>query len=400
MNNHSNNSSGQAIAALSLVGLVFASLIIGIISGLDDNADPLLSKPMRQNIPPDLLRDDSSRFAKLVKAAIHHYNKRELVLALNRFDKAENILHTTDKKPDAEILAFYYAKKAELHWQLWQVVEARQAWQQSLDYLKNPGQIDHVKQYLVQANEMLEKINKERNMNTVYRASPNRGPAANLDGHIAVVFFYIKEQSSAGWGLKQQQFAELAFNNVKRWYTQKSSHYQKSISFSLRKFIIKHDPQLKRTKLKFRQSTNDTRQIVTQTLKTIGQENVADFIRLIKNQENADSVALVFLVNREERSFALRCLSRCASGGEFAFILENARTKNFNNMEYTQAHEILHLFGADDLYNISKAKFYAPRDIMNYNSKFLGAMSLEPITAYAVGLTTVKPNAPFLIKRY
>ena len=67
-------------------------------------------------------------------------------------------------------------------------------------------------------------------------------------------------------------------------------------------------------------------------------------------------------------------------------------------MEYAQAHESLHLFGADDLYNIKQSIYFATRDIMNYPSKYLDASVIEPVTAYGIGLINKKPEAPFKIK--
>jgi hypothetical protein len=79
-------------------------------------------------------------------------------------------------------------------------------------------------------------------------------------------------------------------------------------------------------------------------------------------------------------------------------LLESAHSKKWQSLQYAQAHESLHLFGADDLYNISNAKYYAVRDIMNYPSSLLQANTLEALTAWSVGLDTHKPATPFRIK--
>ena len=129
----------------------------------------------------------------------------------------------------------------------------------------------------------------------------------------------------------------------------------------------------------------------------LGERSVLDFIERIKQEEDADQAILLFHLDRDDRSFASRCMWRCPPEGEYAYILGAARPKNVREIAHVQAHETLHLFGADDLYKIKNAKYYAPRDIMNYRSRMLEAGRLEPITAYAVGLLEEKPDAPFEI---
>ena len=74
--------------------------------------------------------------------------------------------------------------------------------------------------------------------------------------------------------------------------------------------------------------------------------------------------------------------------------------KKWQSLQYAQAHESLHLFGADDLYNISHAKYYSVRDIMNYPSSILEASTLEDLTAYAIGIRERRPITPFEVKNF
>ena len=73
--------------------------------------------------------------------------------------------------------------------------------------------------------------------------------------------------------------------------------------------------------------------------------------------------------------------------------------KRWDEVSYAQAHETLHLFGADDLYNLRSAGSYAPRDVMHYPSRLLSASTMEAITAFATGLRRDRPAAPFRIVR-
>lgn len=66
-------------------------------------------------------------------------------------------------------------------------------------------------------------------------------------------------------------------------------------------------------------------------------------------------------------------------------------------IEQVQAHEILHVFGADDLYHISKAKNFAVTDIMNYYSSDINYATIDPITAWAIGWRGL-PIVPFNVE--
>ncbi len=65
-------------------------------------------------------------------------------------------------------------------------------------------------------------------------------------------------------------------------------------------------------------------------------------------------------------------------------------------MTQTQSHEMLHLFGAADLYNINQAKDFAVTDLMNYYSSDLKYADITPITAWAIGWGELPPT-PFKV---
>ena len=123
------------------------------------------------------------------------------------------------------------------------------------------------------------------------------------------------------------------------------------------------------------------------------------FLYVLQDHARADQAVLILHLARDGRSLSRRCLVSCGPDGEFAYVLEAVTPKRWDRLAYAQAHETLHLFGADDLYNIRGAHDYAARDIMNYPSRLLRASTLEPITAYATGLQRERPAAPFRIVR-
>ena len=106
---------------------------------------------------------------------------------------------------------------------------------------------------------------------------------------------------------------------------------------------------------------------------------------------------MLFLhLNKQARSFAWPCTYRWCEE-EYTFILEPIKDPRWQSLHYTIAHEGLHLFGADDLYNIENAKTYATNDIMHYASRYLEDSEIDSLTAYAIGWSDFKPHTPFPI---
>ena len=128
----------------------------------------------------------------------------------------------------------------------------------------------------------------------------------------------------------------------------------------------------------------------------LGFDTPSQFLKKMKQEEQADNAMLFLHLNKQARSFALPCTYRWCEE-EYTFILEPIKDPRWQSLHYTIAHEGLHLFGADDLYNIENAKSYATNDIMHYASRYLEDSEIDSLTAYAIGWSDFKPHTPFPI---
>ena len=269
-----------------------------------------------------------------------------------------------------------WALKTDFHLRLWQHADAKM----SLD--------------------VVEKANKERDENSSYVASPNVGPAAKFMGEIGIVHLFVEEKTGQSWGLKQRTISLTAMDKAKEWFKKETTKYGKSVNFKQRVYLINRNPAIKRLSLGTdKKRYRYAQAIVKLAVKQLGNNTILSFLNKNKKEMQVQEVMLMVHINKSGRSFAKRCLFQCASTGEYTFILEDAAVKKWQSMEYAQAHESLHLFGAADLYNIKQSAYFATRDIMNYPSRYLDANVIEPITAYGIGLINEKPVTPFKIKR-
>jgi hypothetical protein len=344
--------------------------------------------------------DAKQRFANhvaLLKAAEVKYQQQHYQAALQLLENSRSLF--TDAQVPNQLTLAYYLLKGKVHWSLWEYVEADQAWQTAAHYARTAQQKQTLTQLTRDSQQVVNDINRERNQRDVYLASPHVGPAADLKGRIALIYIFLIDAGGNGWSLRDRGYVQATWRTAQAWLQQKAQSYGSQISFSQRLFLIDKNPQISRLRVgdvnnKFKNSG----QVATLVARQLGYPDMLAFSEHIKQQEHADQSMVILHLDRDGRSYASRCLYRCSNLGEFVVLLESTRSKRWQAMQYAQAHESLHLFGADDLYNIRRAKYYDVRDIMNYPSSQLQASTLEALTAWSVGLQAQQPKTPFKVK--
>lgn len=350
----------------------------------------------RHAIPAAQTRHSNEQLSVL-RQAEKQYQQQEYQTALQLLEANENLFAA--KHESRELQLRYYLLKGKVHWALWEYVEAEQAWQLASLYAKTTNQHKMLSKLVRDSQRVLDDINQERNDKNVYLASPHVGPASTLKGKIALIYVYLVDSGSNGWSLRDRSHVQNTWQLSQDWLENMASKYGSHIKFSHRLFVLDKHPQLSRLQVGDAGSKHkNVDQLTSLVARHFGFPDILAFIERIRQEEHADQAMLMFHLARDGRSFASRCMRRCSGQGEYVVLLESTRSKNWQSLQYAQAHESLHLFGADDLYNISKAKYYAVRDIMNYPSSQLQASTLEELTAWSVGLATNKPNTPFKIK--
>lgn len=333
----------------------------------------------------------------LLRSVERQYQQHQYLTALTRLERQRSLFR--DDSAPAQLSLAYYLLKGKLHWSLWEFVEAEQAWHLAQAYAHSASQQAMLTRLRHDSQRVVNDINRERNNRQVYLASPHVGPAGELQGRIALIYIFVVDAGRNGWSLRERDYVMTTWKSTQAWLQARARQYGHSVSFIARSFLVNRNPQIKRLRVgdvsnRFR----NVEQVVNLLARQLGYRDLLQFTRTIKQQEHADEAMVLLQLARDGRSFASRCLHSCSPHGEFAVLLESPHGKKWQSLQYAQAHESLHLFGADDLYNIRGAKYYEVRDIMNYPSSLLQASTLDKLTAWAVGLDAHKPKAPFRIK--
>ena len=350
------------------------------------------------------LETDTAKLAQLrtvYRRAVEAYKNKDYFQSLNILQEIETELGNSSDYPDTFKRSVYHLKGG-VHWSLWQYIDAEKAWVAALEYAKTRDEKNKLSMLLNEAQRVLEAVNDERAQRQVYLASPHSGPAASLTGKVVLIYLFIKDKNSGDWSLRNRTHTINTWQRVEKWITNKAEAYGSKLDFSKRLFLLDRQPDINRLRVgDVSQQFMNVEQVVNTVARHFGYSDILAFTNKIKQEEQADQAIVILHLAKGGRSFASRCMGYCGKGNsEFVFLMEQTNTKHWQALEYAQAHESLHLFGADDLYNISKARNYAIHDIMNYPSSLLWGSSMEDITAYATGLKKNPPNAPFKIKTF
>jgi hypothetical protein len=349
-----------------------------------------------QDLESISLIEDNPILQKIQQA----YQKHDYMGALKLLDEHENEFANL---PESEYQTGYqfYLLKGFIHSSIWQHIEAEQSWEKAGAYASNERLKGRLSRLIKASRHVINDINSERNFRSYYQASPYVGPASSLKGKVVVMYVFLTDGTLQNWSLRKRDFVMTNWRLAQRWIQKNAKLYASDVSFTHRLFVVDRNPYIKRMKVAdFDGDFVNSDKVAQLVAENFGYSNILAFIDDVKKQERADQAILLLHLARDGRSFASRCMYRCQSDAEYVFLMEQPKVKFWQSMGYAQAHESLHLFGADDLYNIRKAKFYAVRDIMNYPSSILDANTLDDITAYAIGLTDKKPETPFKIVDY
>ncbi len=381
-------------------GFLFTWLIIIFVVTSLMNA--FLHKDIGPGSSLEDLQDDK-RFPGLVKTLIQahqHYVNKDYLAALVLLEDNE-VNFKRHAGSDRDYMYQYYKLRGYCHIALWQYVESEKMWKQAEKYASRTRDKQHAREMLLVSTRAIEDVNHERHLKTTYHASPHVGPAAALQGRIVVIYVFLADGVIHDWSLRERSHVMRVWHSAQDWLAGKAKNYGSDVKFVHRMFVVNKHPVIKRLRVgDFNQNFRNADRVAMLAARHFGYKNILDFTESIRREEKADQAIIMFHLARDGRSFASRCMHRCNEFGEFVFLMEPTRPKRWQSLEYAQAHEALHLFGADDLYNIGPAKYFAVRDIMNYPSSQLNASTLEDLTAYAIGLHSKKPVAPFRVKLY
>lgn len=290
------------------------------------------------------------------------------------------------------LLAWLYETKAVIHANRYHFHFAIAAMKQSFALQQSVQKTKHIDDW----QAYIDNNQTERNKRTRYISGNNLGLAKTLTNKITVAYIYINDNANHEWTAQRRLLNQTLFDNVLAFYQREGERYQQGkLDIDVRYFVMRSPKGIGKNMLRKYGTFTFLQQHFLQ------QSNYRDFDEFIADLQGKEQreVAIVFHTNHQARSYAFRCKKNDGSCGfEHAMLTEDISLKKQAWLiPQVQAHEILHLFGADDLYQIRQAKDFAVTDIMNYHSRELRYASIDPITAWAIGWRE-RPQTPFNVE--
>ena len=372
-----------------------------VASPTNEELDDFIEKDSNHN------KKDFPRFYSAYIEVVNTTNDDQKITAVNKALKAAKEEGFSNK----ELLQHLNLIAGDIHYSRWHIPFALDNYTRAQSYIYN----QKIDQKIEQLKKHLSHYDKERDLFEDYIATKYSGPAKTLTGKILVAYVFVDDGIKTRWSNKTRQRSLQTLSLVQEWKKDKAKDYEiNNIQFINKSFIARKNPMLKSPKLvSFKSSTKEIEQFVTSVANSLGANSIGEFVEDLVIKNDADQGVVILHTNVDERSFARRCgfthkrqvfrqgkyqthyFSQCKD--EYIVLMEQVKRNRWDKMHYAQAHEIMHVFGAADLYNIKRARNYSVADIMNYQSKNLTHSRVGPITAYAIGWTDEKPDTPFKV---
>ncbi|MCO4787435.1 MAG: hypothetical protein KC467_16155 [Marinomonas atlantica] len=332
---------------------------------------------------------------KLSKSLYKRAVEIEKLMAGGNYDvameKIESSL-TLDLKNDPQGAAWLYKTQSTIYLKRRHLHHAIAAADKSLELKPNAW----LKKSRARWMNGLNSSQHERTDYDYYHNYRNRGISTTLDGKINVAYIYLDDGRWSQWTLKNRARNTTHMARVEGWLREQASGYGvNNIQLNVRYFMLKPKKTITPSGVRGRHYMSQNLERLSHQL---GFPNGFAFIREIRGPDPDTKVAIVFHANAKARSFARICHSSTTKHNCIEEYVMLTADINHWKLEFTQAHEFLHLFGAADLYNIKKAKNYAVTDVMNYTSSDLKYANILPITAWAVGWGKL-PKTPFKVEK-
>jgi hypothetical protein len=260
------------------------------------------------------------------------------------------------------------------------------------------AQTSQLAQPLKSADDIKVSHLLERHVGRGFANTWNIGSAKKLNGKIYVLEIWLASSNNL-WNLSDMTSMRRKVVNAVRWLEALTRKYGSDAVFEVGSFFGPDNRGIVVDELpKSYNDCFDFSQILMSVLNKLGYVNETHFYKRICSIYNADNLAVLLIINGDGRSSASQFSVGHLNGYRSKF-LETAFIFVSNNNIPTEsqciAHEILHLFGAWDMYKGQVSEQSAKWAMSNYPNEImlqvlspLDELVVSPLTAWLTGLST------------
>lgn len=220
-----------------------------------------------------------------------------------------------------------------------------------------------------------------------------QGSAPSLNGRIYVLTCYISE---TGWTDTEVEEYNALIQEAEDWLVTQAANYGKEVSFVNGTAGIK-TPLLFDDIVSGNGVGNEPVNLVSKVMKKMGYKNGVEYLSWLNDTIDCDACIVLMAANKPGRGYSMAYKDSYDSKMYFleGTILYTSYPGGQANCAAGIAHEMCHLFGAEDLYatflqseeNEARARELFPDDIMLRVSYDINELKIDKLTAWLVGLT-------------
>ena len=310
----------------------------------------------------------------------------------DRPDKAVKLINQqlTQAELPLDLKVWLLNTAAEHYYQMWH-------FHKQLDVLQQAYKLtgsDHHKKRIVETKNLINRNQGERKLRQSYLDMRDTGMNKKLTGKVILAYVFVDDNLWSRWSNQDRLNAMSNADIATDWLQKSAKQYAiNNLDFEQRFFFLSIPKRINNRNVRDEQYFA---YITEQLLNYQKYPDLKTWLNYLTGGDKNSQVALIFHTNNDDRSFARTCgKGHCYF--EHVQLITQYKANKLWHFQQVLPHELLHLFGAADLYNIENAKSYATTDIMNYYSSQLNYSSIEPITAWSVGWLTEAPKTPFKI---
>jgi hypothetical protein len=224
------------------------------------------------------------------------------------------------------------------------------------------------------------------------------GSAKILEGNVYILTCFISDQNNV-WQYSEKENILRKYNEALNFLKNQALKYNVAINFS--KFSFGIDTDIKFSTISARSTGYENTNLISSILKKIGYKNSLSFYNSVIENSNCNNVLVILFAKGHGTGYAMAYES--VDMDKELYFVEGVILfeKYLNGMELTSAsiaHEVLHLFDAEDLYatfiqtkeNEEIAKRNFPNSIMLRVSEKINDLTIDPLTAWLIRWTQTK----------
>lgn len=221
----------------------------------------------------------------------------------------------------------------------------------------------------------------------------NQGSAPALSGKIYVLTCYVSQN---GWTSEEVEKYSSLVREAEEWLVAQARNYGKEVSFENAECGLE-PPLLLENIVSGSGSGYEPVDMVSKVIKKVGYKNGQKFVKWVKKHTDCTGCLVLIVANQPGRGYSMAYNNDYDKKMYFleGSMLYNSYEDGEPACALSIAHEMCHLFGAEDLYatfiqteeNEARARELFPDDVMLGVSYDTDSKKIDRLTAWLVGLS-------------